>query len=219
MQRFKNPEARPLRVLARAFVASLVLVLSTLPAVAKAQDAKTVVRGALDRVLAALVDPKLDEDQRYAKVTQIAYANFDFETMSKLVLARDWKRFDKGQQIEFVKEFKDLLSRTYGERLSRYGDVKVALTGEQSHKRGDVTVDTEITAGEFKGVQIDYRMRPEAETWKVIDVKIEGISLVSSYRTQFRDALANSTPDKLLQRMRDKNLGASGPAVASPSQS
>lgn len=194
------------------------LLLGTSALAADVDGAKKVVRGALDQVLAILADPSLSEDARYEKVQAIAYDNFDFATMSKLVLARNWKRFDSSQQTEFVAEFQDLLSRTYGERLSRYGDVKVALTGERTHKRGDVTVDTEITAGEFKGAQINYRMRPKGGSWKVIDVKIEGISLVSSYRTQFRDALANSSPEKLLQRMKDKNLEAPS-AVASPSNS
>jgi len=197
----------------------LALVVTGVPSQAAApdtsKDPRAIVRSALDEVLAVLGNSQLNETQRFGRVKEIAYAQFDFDTMSKLVLARNWKRFDAQQREEFTREFRELLASTYGERLDRYGDVEVAITGEQKHKRGDVSILTAVTEGQFEGVEINYRLRPEQGTWKVIDVVIEGISLVSSYRTQFRDALSGSSPAKLLERMREKNIvPAGGESVA-----
>jgi phospholipid transport system substrate-binding protein len=71
--------------------------------------------------------------------------------------------------------------------------------------RGDVTVKTKVTGGEFDGAFIDYRMRYRDEDWRIIDVVIEGISLVANFRDQFREVLSREGPEHLLQKLREKS--------------
>ena len=104
-------------------------------------------------VLVVLRVPDLTVDERRSRIEQIVYVQFDFETMSRLVLARNWKRFDPSQREAFIREFKRHLSRSYGTRLSRYEQEEVEVIGERKEKRGDVTVLTVIRGGQFDGAE------------------------------------------------------------------
>ena len=167
--------------------------------------ARQVVAGVMDQVLAALSDHGLSDDQRLQRIEAVAYENFDFETMGKLVLARNWKTFSKEERVRFVAEFENLLARTYGSRLQRYSDEGVEVVGARGELRGDVTVHTQIVGGNFDGATVDYRMRERKAGWKAIDAVVEGVSLVSAYRTQFREVLSGGSPSELLERMSEKN--------------
>jgi phospholipid transport system substrate-binding protein len=145
-------------------------------------------------------------DVRVAEIEEIAYELFDFTTMSKLVLARNWRKLDKEKRAEFVREFKRNLSRTYGTRLDRYDQEDIEIFGTQIEPRDDVSVKTRIVGGQFDGAVISYRLRERRERWRIIDVVIEGISLVSNYRSQFAEILNNGTIDDLMVKMRDKNF-------------
>jgi len=167
--------------------------------------ASSVIAQTVDDVLAILNDGSLTHTARRGRIEQIAYARFDFDTTSRLVLARNWKRFSKPQQEAFVSEFKSYLARNYGNRIDRYQQEKVAIVGEREEPRGDVTVLTKIVGGEFDAATVDYRLRERGGEWRVIDVKIEGISLVSNYRDQFKSVISRDGPDGLLEQLRGKN--------------
>jgi phospholipid transport system substrate-binding protein len=195
----------------RRTVALLVAALAStaaLPARAGAAEsgAREVVAQTVDEVLAVLRDPKLSHQAQRDRITEIAYERFDFPTMSKLVLARYWKRFDATQRESFQKEFKSFLARRYGDRIDRYEQESVEITGERAEKRGDVTVATLIRSPKANApIVVDYRLRRREGTWRVIDVKIEGISLVSNYRDQFHEVLSRGGPEKLLAQLRERN--------------
>ncbi len=160
----------------------------------------------IDEVLAVLNDSALSTADQRSRLEEIAKARFDFQTMSRLVLARNWRRFSKPQQEEFVEEFKKFLAHTYGDRIDRYNDEKAEVTGEQPEPRGDVTVSTRIVGGEYNDALIDYRLRQRDGHWRVIDITVEGISLVFNYRDQFKEVVSRHGPEGLLKRLREKNL-------------
>jgi phospholipid transport system substrate-binding protein len=166
---------------------------------------REVVAKTIDEALAVLKDEKLSKQERRSRVQEIAYARFDFDTMSRLVLARNWSRFSEPQKAEFEREFKTFLARSYGSRLDAYDHQEVAIIGEQAEPRGDVTIRTRIQGGDFEGVAMDYRLRDRGGEWRVIDVVIEGISLVANYRDQFKEVLSRGGPDGLLHELRQKN--------------
>jgi phospholipid transport system substrate-binding protein len=170
-------------------------------------EPRDVVARTVDQVLAVLKDEKLSKQARLDRVVEIAYERFDFPTMSRLVLAKYWKRFDAAQREEFMKEFKDYLAHQYGDRIDRYDQEKVEITGERRTKGGDAIVFTKIHRPGGAPVEVEYRLRSGGGTWRVIDVKIEGIGQVSNYRDQFRAVLSHGGPEKLLAELRAKNSG------------
>lgn len=165
-----------------------------------------VVRDALNRVLTILADPALDSPARRAQIENIAFDVFDFPTMSKLVLARNWKKFSKEQRKEFVAEFKQHLSRSYGNRLDRYQQTDVEIVGSRVEPRGDVTVLSKAVGGQFDGIQMNYRLRERSDRWRVIDVVIEGVSLVANFRSQFVEVVSRGGPEALLEELKTKNF-------------
>lgn len=193
----------------------LLLWLLWLPAVAAAQDtadggARAVIEQTVEQVLAILRDPSKSADERREALETMAHERFDFRTMSRLVLARNWKALSKDQQTEFVAEFKSYLANDYGSRIERYEQEEVEVLGERQEPRGDVTVKTKIVGGENSGALVDYRMRRKDGPWRIIDVVIEGISLVANFRDQFRDVMGREGPVALIQRLKEKNAAPTG---------
>ena len=198
-------------------IAATALALSTLALSAWASEtasARAVIEQTVDQVVAILADPALDSETRRQRIEKIAYERFNFRTMSRLVLAKNWKRLTKQQQSDFVEEFTRYLANDYGNRLDRYEQEKVEIVGERPEPRGDVTIKTRIVGGSNDGALVDYRMRHRNGQWKIIDVVIEGISLVANFRDQFREVLGNGGADTLLAKLREKN--ARGSLAAAP---
>ena len=192
----------------------LMLGISTAPgvssSVAEDLDITVAPRNLIDetatKILEILGRENEPEETRIAEIEKIAYDIFDFTTMSKLVLARTWRKLDKQQRADFVREFKRNLSRTYGTRLDRYEQEDIEIFGTQIEPRNDVSIKTRIVGGQFDGALISYRLRERSERWRIIDVVIEGVSLVSNYRSQFAEILSTGTIDDLMVKLRDKNF-------------
>ncbi len=178
-------------------------------AVASAATPRVVVEQTVAQVIEVLNQKQLLTAQKQERIQDIAYAHFDFPTMSRLVLARTWKRFAPPQQQRFQVEFKTFLAKQYGTRLLSYEQEQVELLGERVEPRGDVTVRTRIVGGDFAGADVDYRMRKGKDgEWRAIDVVIEGISLVSNYRDQFQAIVGKRGPEGLLAELAKKNAEA-----------
>ena len=190
-------------------IAFAVIGLATTSSLASKPAPSLIIEETVAEVLAVLDNEDLTKESRRQRIQQIAYTRFDMKTMSRLVLARNWKRFSPEQQDEYIREFKRYLANNYGERLDRYDQEKVEIVGERVEPRGDVTVKTKIVGGQYEDATVDYRMRQKADTWYIIDVIVEGISLVANYRDQFKEVLSRGGPENLLEQLRKKNAAGS----------
>ena len=182
---------------------------SRAPEATATEAPRALVEETLRRVLSILNEDGLASAERRQRIEEIAFDVFDFRTMSKLSLGRNWKRFDKEQREQFVVEFKRHLARNYGSRLYRYQQTDVRVVGARVEPRNDVSVFSKVVGGQFDGIEMDYRMRRGKDDgrWRVIDVVIEGVSLVANFRSQFAEVLsAGSGPEDLLQQLRTKNF-------------
>lgn len=184
----------------------LVLALAlALPAAASAATPAETVTTMADAVIRVLKEDGLSKAERRAKVETIVYGAVDFDTLSRLVMARNWPRLDPAQQDEFRREFKRHLSATYGRRVDDYSNETVEVTGEREEARGDHTVKTVIRrGGGTADILVDYRLRTQGGEWKIIDFVIEGVSLVANFRSQFQDIMSNGGPEELLAALRRK---------------
>ncbi|MBB84282.1 MAG: hypothetical protein CL931_10780 [Deltaproteobacteria bacterium] len=201
------------RVFTRGLLSALVVQLAFVPLTiaADGEDALVaeptkIIDEAAQKIVAVLARTEEPAEVRIGEIEEIAYEIFDFTTMSKLVLARNWRKLDKEKRAEFVREFRTHLSRTYGTRLDNFSDIGVDVYGAQIEVRNDVTVKSRVVGGQFDGSELAYRMRNRKEEWKIIDVVIEGVSLVSNYRSQFATVLNGGTIDDLITKLKDKNF-------------
>jgi len=179
---------------------------------ARAEEPRDFVQETADRVLVVLKDPNLDSDAKVAAIEQIAYARFDFNIISRLVLARNWRKMSPAQQKTFVEEFKKHLSVTYGKNVDSFANERIEITGDREEPRGDWTVQTKIVRGSnAEDILVDYRLRPKGDSWRVIDVVVERISLVSNFRSQLQEIISSDGVDEMLTMLAEKN--ASGESI------
>lgn len=177
---------------------------------------RAVVDAASARVLAVL-NSERPNDEKLRALEKIGDDLFDLETVSRLVLAKNWRRLDDSQKAEFKREFRQLLISTYGRRIDEYGNQTVQVVGERAEPRGDATVVTKVVGGKEKDYQVDYRLRARDGQWRFIDITVEGVSLVSSYRSQFQELMSQSGADGMLAKIKEKNArAAAGEKIAPP---
>jgi phospholipid transport system substrate-binding protein len=172
------------------------------------------VRDTSSRMLVALKTQKaqIEEDKSriYALVSDIVLPYFDFRRMATWALGRYWRDANPDQQERFVVEFREMLVRTYGIALADYSDQKIVylpLRAEPGDR--DVTVRTEIEQAGGPAIQITYSMYLTTDGWKVYDVSINGVSLVTNYRTTFASIIRKDGMDSLIKQLQNRN-GPSG---------
>jgi phospholipid transport system substrate-binding protein len=208
---------RPLTRLALAAAVAAGLLVTVRPASA-ADGPRDVVTETVNQVLEVLRTPNQSSDAKRTRIENIVYARFEFDTLARLVLARNWSRLSPAQQARFVDEFKRHLSVTYSRNIESYRNENVEVLGDREETRGDWSVKTKIVVGDGgDDLFVDYRLRKSSGVWKVIDVTIEGVSLVANFRAQFQEIIANGGPDRLLTLLAEKN--ASGESILPPGKS
>jgi len=154
-------------------------------------DAQSVVREAANRVINVLETEgdivRNDPDKIYQMVDKHILPLFDFERMSYYVLGRYWKQATDDQKHRFLDEFKHLLVNTYSTALSEYStDEEIVYLPVQTSSNADVViVPTEIRQKGSTPVPVAYRMYRSEGVWRIFDVAIDGVSLVTNYRANF----------------------------------
>ncbi|HEV8614456.1 MAG TPA: ABC transporter substrate-binding protein [Methylomirabilota bacterium] len=164
-------------------------------------------RSQIDRVLRVLDDPELKKEgqarERRAAVRKIADDIFDFGETAKRSLGRHWAARTPAEREEFVRLFADLLERSYISRIEFYGGEKIQFTGDTIE--GDLaTVRSKLVTKQATEIPIEYRTLRKGDRWLVYDVVVEGISMVSSYRTQFNKIIQTSSFTELVNKMKSK---------------
>lgn len=162
-------------------------------------------RTQVDKVLKILDDPALKDrpkDRRTA-VRQVANDIFDFGETAKRALGRHWSQRTPTEQQEFVQLFADLLERSYISKIELYGGEKIQYVGDKI-EGGLATVTSKLLTKSGSEVPIEYRMLKKGDKWLVYDVVIEGVSLVSNYRTQFNRIIQTSSFEDLVKKMKTK---------------
>ena len=172
-----------------------------------AATAQEQLKGAIDRVVTTLDSPALKGEgkaaERRSAVRKIANEIFDFGEIARRSLGRYWQPLSEAQRTEFVGLFSDLLERSYISKIELYGGEKIIYNGERVD--GDLaTVSTKIITKNATEIPVDYRLFRRGDRWLVYDVNIEGISLVSNYRTQFNKIIQTSGYNTLVDRMKTK---------------
>lgn len=125
---------------------------------------------------------------------------FDFDEMAKRSVGKPWRNMPEEKRQEFVEIFRELLERSYGNRLAAYHNQEVEY-GEVYTRGNRAVVDTEVIDGE-KRIPVRYTLHLEDGDWRIYDIKIEGISLVSTFRTDFRQTLEKEGVNGLIAELK-----------------
>ena len=189
------------------FVPGLFLSVS-LFASAHAGEPLDVVKGAADRALQALKDPKLlSKDKRKERIERVREAIepiFDFEEMAKRSLGPHWRRRTPAEQQEFVKLFQEFIETIYSDKIDLYEGEKI-LFGKEVVDQDFAQVDSSIVNNKGETISIVYKLRRADGKWKVYDAVVENISFINNYRSQFERVIKTSSYEDLVKRLKEKS--------------
>jgi phospholipid transport system substrate-binding protein len=192
------------RPVVASLAAALVLLLAS-PVYAGAPT--ETLKQTVDRIVQILADPALQNkpEQRRTEVRKIAESIFDYPDTARRALGPHWNARSPQEQQEFSKLFADLLDRAYVSKIELYQGERVRYVGETVDSE-EATVKTVIATKKSSEIPVDYRMHLRDGRWLVYDVIIEGVSLVSNYRTQFNKIVQTESYNALVQRLRAKDV-------------
>lgn len=146
---------------------------------------------------------KADKAQFYTVVDEVLAPRFDVRYIAQLVLGRNWKAATPAQRTRFAETFKNSLIRNYADALlDNYDTVEarfqpLRMTGDET----DVTVKSELKRNNGRPINVGFAMRLVDNEWKVYDVIIENLSLVTNFRSQFNEEIKKTGIDGLITRI------------------
>lgn len=164
-----------------------------------------------EKVLSALEQNKekykSQPDEVFKLVNDIILPHLDFRAMSKLALGKNWRKANDDQQLRFTEAFKIMLIRTYSKSLTEYAGQEIRFLPYHPPAEGKRTtrVKTVIDQGTGPEIPIIYSLRIKNDIWKVYDIKIDGISLVTNYRNSFASDIRKVGIDGLIEKLQTKS--------------
>ena len=190
-------------LLIRTVIFGLTLTLLMGAAGAGAGPPTEIARQVIERALEALKEPGSTAEARRQKVKRIVDPYFDYQEMAKRSLGPTWAKLSAGQRHEFVQLFAQLLEASYSDKIEKYAQrVKIDYTGEILD--GEYAEVRTVVVRTNDRIPLNYRLMQEDGSWKVYDVVIEGVSLVSNYRSQFSRIIHESSYAELVRRLKTK---------------
>lgn len=190
---------------------SMLMVLNVAQA-ADINSAQAVIESTSNQVKARLQDESFSKDfrQQTEFVHSVIYPHADFDLISSLVLGKQWKEATPTEKESFKKEFQTLLLRTYARAFVEFKDFSLRFLPVVSD--GDdkkVTVKTEVLQPGLQPIAVNYKMLDVQGQWKVYDILIEGVSLVTNYRTSFKNEVEQSgSLQKVIDQLAKRNAEA-----------
>ena len=175
---------------------------SALVSAATAQEspAGDFVRALGDNVIQVLKNEPYEG--RKKKLHDIFTTAFDVDTMAKFAAGTYWRRADPAQQQEYLKLFGDYVATLYANKFGDYSGQEFKVTGQRASGDNDVAVESTIVQTSKPPVKVDFRVRKAAAGFKIVDVYVEGISLLITKRDEFTTVLAREGMGGLLTRLR-----------------
>ena len=146
---------------------------------------------------------KLPEEKLQKDLEQIIFPAFDFREMARRSLGKNWKKSTEDEQKEFVDLFSELISKTYQKRVvkhvaeTEFSFVDQRVEGKRAIVKSKVEVDGDK-------VDVDYRLKRKEKGWKVYDIIIANVSLVSNYRSEFSSIVRKDKMSGLISKLREK---------------
>ena len=151
---------------------------------------------------------KGNKEKIYKLAEEKILPNFDFEKVARLVLGRAWRSASDDQKKDFIIEFRTLLLKTYAVALSKYKNQKIEFKPTRMSDTDEIViVKSEIIQNGAQPIRVNYALSKRTGKWLVFDIVIEGVSLVTNYRSQFSSVIKKNGMDTLIKRLAKKNKG------------
>lgn len=192
-----------------AVTAALFLFIFMAPSLSHAGEVTERVRSTVDKTMVVLKDPAMkgeaQEVERRSRIRAAVVGLIDFKEMTRRSLGVHWRKRTEDEKREFVGLFSDLLENSYISKIEQQTDEKVLYVAEKVNQKGTkALVKTKVVTSKSTEIPISYRMMKKKDGWVVYDIVIEGVSLVSNYRTQFGKIIQRSSYEDLVATLKKK---------------
>ena len=148
------------------------------------------VAGLSERIMAVLADRSASAEQRLRRVDALVIESFDLDRIARIALGRYWKTATGVEQAEFAMLFKAYVLTGYGRRFNEYADRRLRVAGAKPTRK-DVTVESYVEGGATP-IRLDWRLTAIDGGWRVLDIQVEGVSLLITYRNDFAAVIERS---------------------------
>lgn len=175
-------------------------------AAASPDGAASFVEGLIDKAMLVLRIPLEQRNQREAEFRTLLRANFDVPLITRLVVGRHWRRATADQQQAFALVFETHIVKIYTSQLGLYQNETVAIRNVAARSDHDTIVGTEVRRrSSDPPLQIDWLVRESNGIYKVIDIAAEGVSMMTTKRSEFSSVILREGLDALIERLRELN--------------
>ena len=194
----------------RGLAATIILLAATAPAffaaapargATEASDPRAFVEHLGDEVVGILKAPDVKVPDRQRRFQSLFVQSFDSPTIGRFVLGQYWQKTSEDQRRSYLQLFSDYVAAIYAVQFSHYEGQTFKTTGVQPVSGGDSAVATEIAQPGKEPLKVSFRVRHEGDGFKIIDVMVEGVSLIVTKRDEFASVLSREGLDGLMKRM------------------
>ena len=193
---------------------AVVVAFSSLPSDAAgvpSNDPAKFVKWLGDEAIAILTTPNATPEERKERYRDLLDRGFAVDIIARFVLGRHWRAATREQREEYRRLFREFVLDTYAEQLEGYAGQTFDIVKALPLDGVDTIVRTEIKQPSGPPIRVDYRVRQRSEAFKVIDVQVEGVSLITTQRSEFNSIIARDGLDGLLELLREHGADVAKP--------
>ena len=189
----------------KSFVMILSLFVLTVPVIhaGDVEDINSMVKKKVAVIFDLLGKQDIEKNERNEKIVGELNEIMDFQLAAYLSLGKHWKKISKTQKKEFVETFQQYINNYIVEKIDLYTNQKIDIGDSKIIKKGRAELEIGILSG-GETLQVNFKLRKnKKKEWRVYDVDIEGVSLITTFRSQFSGVLKNSSFEELLEKLKN----------------
>ena len=189
----------------KSFVMTLSLFVLTVPVIhaGDVEDINSMVKKKVAVIFDLLGKQDIEKNERNEKIVGELNEIMDFQLAAYLSLGKHWKKISKTQKKEFVETFQQYINNYIVEKIDLYTNQKIDIGDSKIVKKGRAELEIGILSG-GETLQVNFKLRKnKKKEWRVYDVDIEGVSLITTFRSQFSGVLKNSSLEELLEKLKN----------------
>ena len=189
----------------KSFVMTLSLFVLTVPVIhaGDVEDINSMVKKKVAVIFDLLGKQDIEKNERNEKIVGELNEIMDFQLAAYLSLGKHWKKISKSQKKEFVETFQQYINNYVVEKIDLYTNQKIDIGDSKIVKKGRAELEIGILSG-GETLQVNFKLRKnKKKEWRVYDVDIEGVSLITTFRSQFSGVLKNSSFEELLEKLKN----------------
>ena len=189
----------------KSFIMTLSLFVLTVPVIqaGDVEDINSMVKKKVAVIFDLLGKQDIEKNERNEKIVGELNEIMDFQLAAYLSLGKHWKKISKTQKKEFVETFQQYINNYIVEKIDLYTNQKIDIGDSKIVKKGRAELEIGILSG-GETLQVNFKLRKNKKNeWRVYDVDIEGVSLITTFRSQFSGVLKNSSFEELLEKLKN----------------